>query len=300
MLSTFSFAGASHAQVVWTGTGNQRASGNIDADGNLGWGRTPGSPGAVAGKLRYFQGVTSPFAPPQLAFDATEADAVFTWNDDAEDIDRSFKMRLDQNNVLSLYPTAGGEPTMSLTPNTGAIKLSGTGAGLFNGSGGGVLQIDGSGRPYFANKPIFQDGVDFGSGGTLDSAKVQYLQGLLTGFGYDPNASTYSDATTMPGAPGLSIYKVVAANGYVHYTAYLAAATKIGSTTYNPIDGRYLVVKSNPNGTPVWVKQIKMNSDQGYFGTDSIAVNASGTIALSGMVSGGTSKSGGPSALDAW
>lgn len=289
LLATFS-ADALRAQVTNL-SGDHRVipqssePGNLDADGDLGWGRTPGSPGAVAGKLRYFE------SPAQLAFDATEADAIFTWNDDATDTLRDFKMKLDANNMLSLYKTDGSAASISLTPDTGAIKLAGTGAGLFNGSGGGILQIDGSGRPYFASKPIFQDGVDFGSGGTLNSSKVQYLQGVLTNLGYDPNAGTYTDVTKVSGGT-LTIADAVYANGYVHWTGYFWGSTKIGSTTYTDSNGKYLVGKSNPNGSTVWIKQIQMADPSSAFNPESIAVNASGTVAITGLINGATTNLG--------
>lgn len=284
MLASFS-ASALHAQVANL-NGDHRVipqstePGNLDADGDLGWGRTPGSPGAVAGKLRYFD------SPSQLAFDATEADAIFTWNDDATDTLRDFKMKLDANNVLSLYKTDGSAASISLTPDTGAIKLSGTGAGLFNGSGGGVLQIDGSGRPYFATKPIFQDGVDFGSGGTLDDEKVGYLQGLLTGFGYDPNAGTYSDVTKIGPGSGLGVYELVAANGHIYFVAHISGQVKLGSTTYDSANGSFVIAKAAYDGTPSWVRQVKMNTSSSYFVPNSIAVNASGSVVVGGMFSG--------------
>ncbi|QJE99069.1 hypothetical protein [Luteolibacter luteus] len=279
ILATIS-APALQAQTVLTG--NHKVTGNLDATGDLGWGVTSSS--AVAGKLRYF---ISPDI--ELSFDATQANAVFTWNDNAGTALRD-KMRLDQNNAIHLYPTAGGTASITMTPNAGAIKLAGTNPGIYNSSGSPVLQMSGS-RAVFPSQPLFTSGIDFGgTGGTLDTSKMEDLQSLLTGFGYDPNQGSYTAITKLNSAPGLSVTAAAAQNGYLYLAASIYGTITLDSVTYDSANGQYAVIKIADDGSVGWVKQIQLSS--GSLMLNSIEVNESGTVALAGGLNGTTSNLG--------
>ena len=80
-------------------------------------------------------------------FDLTDSASSFLWRDNLGATARN-KMKLDGDNILSLYNAAGTGTGITLNGNNGRITLGGAGSGLYFGNDP-VLSLSIYGKPIF-------------------------------------------------------------------------------------------------------------------------------------------------------
>jgi hypothetical protein len=114
-------------------------------------------------------------------FDITRSNGAYLWRDSMGTTSTN-KMKLDENNVLSLYKSDGTSAPITLNPANGRISLQGTGSGI-----------------YLANSPL----LTIGSDGKLQATSLtlgdysQFKQGLLRG-----NPSSYNNGSSIAMSDG--------------------------------------------------------------------------------------------------
>lgn len=102
--------------------GNLTVSGNISTWGGIDLGTTAGSPPLSALQLDFH---SSGALAKTATFDLTEANSAFAWRDNLEGgTSVRTKMRLDGDNSLSLFNSAGTTAGLVLNGNTGTITAS--------------------------------------------------------------------------------------------------------------------------------------------------------------------------------
>lgn len=214
---------------------------------------------------------------------ATEQAAVFLWQDNTGGTAEK-KLMLDGSNLLKLYKDDGSAPGLVLNPNDSTVTFSGNNGGLKHSTGGSVLRFNSSGDPIFDRKPLFGQGADFGTGGTLDSSKVGYLQGMLTDFGYQASPVTPTALSKVSSALDTYPGTVKAANGCVYFTGSITRPTQLAGLTLTPDGGESVIAKFNSSGQLQWLKQYGSSLKNMYGGF--LAVNGSGDVVLATTLSG--------------
>jgi hypothetical protein len=123
-------------------TGDLAIFGDLSVVKGIDFGTAVATPAQAAVQLNYFGG-----SEKAAKFDITDAAGTFQWRDNLVGTARD-KMKLDANNLLSLYNSAGTAAGISLNGNNGQINLSGTGSGIYSG-GNPVFTLDSSGNLVF-------------------------------------------------------------------------------------------------------------------------------------------------------
>jgi len=183
-----------------TGNGNVTAIGwglfkdgiDIGANGEvlLNWAPGPGTDGTVM-------------------FDITRSDGTYLWRDSMSTTATN-KMKLDANNVLSLFNSSGTAEKITLNGNNGQINLTGIGSGIFS-NGTAVFYVNSYGNPVFGNL-------------VAASLTLNDPSSLLHGSGengYDSIAMSQGEAsgdysTAMSGGDAYGEHSTAMSAGYAH------------------------------------------------------------------------------------
>lgn len=251
--------------------GDLTVAGNFAAGGGIDFGKLPSAPGQYGAMMTY-----DPVSRSAL-LDLTESDASYLWRQDTDGGTAKSKMTLSGINSLSLFKADGSVPGITLDPNSGSITLAGLSSGIYNSLGNAVLSINSNGQLSFPTKPLFSNGLDFGSAGSLDTGKISYLQSLLTNMGYQENpvVSTPISQLDISGVNNLQVAQAPAGEIFIAGDYYGGA--RVG--WYSLGGNGAFVARLYANGNVRWLK--KLNTT-GSVGNLKLAAHPSGGLAIAG------------------
>jgi trimeric autotransporter adhesin len=165
--------------------GNLTIAGDLSVSKGIDLGVSTGNGALSAFQMDWYS------ATKNLSFDLTDSSSSFTWRDNlAGGAAVRNKMKLDDTNSLSLFKSDGSAAGIKLDPTSGAVTLAGLNSGIYNSAGNAMVSFSASGAVTFPTRPLFSDGIDFGSGKILNTHNVGYMRDLITNFGYQENPVT--------------------------------------------------------------------------------------------------------------
>jgi len=251
--------------------GDLTVSGNFATFGGIDYGKIPEVPGQHGAMMTYDSVTRSSL------LDLTQEDASYLWRQNTNSGTALSKMTLSGNNSLSLFKADGAAPGITLDPNAGSITLAGLNSGIYNSLGNPVLSLNSAGQLSFPAKPLFSNGLDFGSAGSLDTGKISYLQSLLTNMGYQENpvVSTPVSQLDISGVNNLQVAQAPAGEIFIAGDYYNGA--RVG--WYSLAGNGAFVARLYANGNVRWLK--KLNTT-GYMGNLKLAAHPSGGLAIAG------------------
>ncbi len=137
-----------HAVVAGNGgDGNLYVAADLDVAGRIDFGTSYFDPDLPGAQFWFFDSYSV------ALFDINDPNGRFQWRDNLGGTVRE-KMKLDQDNVLSLYNVAGSATTITLNGGNGQINLTGTGSGIYSG-GTAVFSLASNGAlEYGSTRPI--------------------------------------------------------------------------------------------------------------------------------------------------
>ncbi len=162
-----------------TEPGDLTVEGNTHVNGSFDLGTTAASQSAIL--FNYTENGTA----HTLGIMATQPNTGFLWQDNGAGTPRS-KMKLDADNVLSLFDSSG-VAKLVFNPNTGAVTLAGTGSGIVL-SDGTVLSNAASLRSTALYDSSGVSRMNFDTNGQLSVKGTGTTSGILAQFSDSTNA----------------------------------------------------------------------------------------------------------------
>lgn len=147
LFASISWTVASVAFIVGPLRADYAVTGDLDVQQNIDYGTTNASPATSAVLQAYSAGSLT------ARWDLTPNNGIFLWRDNALGTLQN-KMKLDGNNILSIYKADGSATTITLNSNTGVINLSGTGSGIYSNGAAVFTASSASSAVVFADRPV--------------------------------------------------------------------------------------------------------------------------------------------------